>query len=803
MNSRLRSVRVLLLSLLVLLVVPMAGAPPAVAEQVGPGHVAVPGFSGYVTRGGAELGVGLLRDGGVGICLDTGPGLRWPSRTPSYRTVLDARAGYLTATYLGRARHDAPVAAALWWTVGGTLGLNSHPERVRAHVTALRAEAPRMYAAVRAWHERMVAAATRDAAGVHGYTTRLRLRLTETGRRPLARLSGIGVRSGSGHWVAGRRVLIRLSGARFTNGRANWHGSTAAAARSLSIRPVPGRRVRVDETVVGLPSARFRRYDAGDENQRVATTAPRVRIRATATLPVVPKPPVPPVRVRIVKTAELADPAGMIGVAVAVHAGTLTGPVLDRHTFTAGDVRAGVASYTTAARYDRRKRYLVTIIAEPAGWIPRAATVRALRHGTGFVAHLVDDRIWQPTLATQASAQVVRPGSALQDRVTISETGGHTLTGAWRLLGPVSPGASGCRGLDWSTAPTAAAGTFRVIGDGTQVVGAHRVERVGCFTYVERIDGDRTTRPVPWTTPGLVEETTLVRSTPQLATTISRRTATAGALVLDRVAVSGLGPDAGPVVGGWQLLGPVAPSKRHDCLRRDWTHARLVAQGTFVIRHDGTITVGRRHLRVGGCYTYRERLEASPVSTGVAWTRPGLVPETVVVGPRQPFVPPHPHVPAGGARPRASHNAASGSVALRSTGLHADLHAVGFRGSTLTPPGDISTAGVWRDGAGLDAVVGTTVLVGHVSDTRDRPGAFRRLWQARPGQRVVTLAANGTRTRWRISRVFLTPKREVPRRLFHQGMARRLVLVTCGNEVHYADGRFHYRSNLVVEAVPQ
>jgi hypothetical protein len=51
--------------------------------------------------------------------------------------------------------------------------------------------------------------------------------------------------------------------------------------------------------------------------------------------------------------------------------------------------------------------------------------------------------------------------------------------------------------------------------------------------------------------------------------------------------------------------------------------------------------------------------------------------------------------------------------------------------------------------------------------------------------------------------VWLTDKRQLPRGVFQQGLDRRLELITCGNEVHYADGRFHYRSNLVVEAVPR
>lgn len=801
MNPSLRPARVRLLVLLALfltLLLPLAGAPPAHAERLGPGQVAMPGFSGYVTRGGGELGIGRLGNGIVGICLDTGPGLRWPSGTPAYRTVRNPRVGYLAATYLGRARHNGRLAAALWWAVGGTLGLNSHPAHVRDHVAALRAEAPRIYATVRAWHDRMLAAARRDAAGSRGYTTRLRVvRLDAT----TARLSGLGALSGTGHWVGGHRMRLRLRGARFASGATTWRGSTRTVGRSLLIHTIAGRATHVRETVTGLASDRFRRYDAGGSTQRVAASAPTVEVHARAVLPGARG--LPKVPLRVVKTSELDDPAGLLGVTVAVHADTAEGPILDQHTFTAADVHAGQASYTTAATYDPSKRYVVTITAEPAGWLPEATSVTATAGGPGLEAHLVDDRIWQPRVVTQASAKVVRPGVQLHDVVTVGDTGGDDLQGSWRLLGPVNPGATGCQGLDWSGAAVAAEGTFLVAGDGTQSVGAHRVWPLGCYTYVEQVAGNRTTLPVPWTTPGVTPETTLVRSVPRLATTASSGTAIAGETVVDRVSVSGLGEGSTRVEGRWQLLGPIAPNDRHGCGGLDWSHAPTAARGTFTVTRDGLVTVGRHRLRAGGCYTYRERLEASPVSAGAPWDRPGIRAETVLTWPAAPVVPAHPTVPAGGAVPAQVHSVVRGSVSLAATGLRAALHPVAFDGDALTPPGDIRTAGLWRQGASLDSLVGTSVLVGHVSDYHDRPGAFHRLWGARAGQTILTVAADGATTRWRITRVYLTAKRALPAGLFRQGLIRRLVLVTCGDEVHYADGHFHYRSNLVVEAVPR
>ena len=190
-------------------------------------------------------------------------------------------------------------------------------------------------------------------------------------------------------------------------------------------------------------------------------------------------------------------------------------------------------------------------------------------------------------------------------------------------------------------------------------------------------------------------------------------------------------------------------------------------------------------------------------SGATGWTTPGLTAESVLVRPRQPGVPRHPSVPAGGVTAGRHAGADVGQVRIGRVGLQAGLVPVAFRGSALTPPADLAHAGWWRDGAGLDAVVGTTVVVGHVSDQHDRPGEFHRLDGVRVGDVVVTTDRAGVSRRWRITRVRLTPKRVLPAAVFRQGLTRRLVLITCGNEVRRPDGGFHYLSNLVVEAVPR
>jgi len=435
--------------------------------------------------------------------------------------------------------------------------------------------------------------------------------------------------------------------------------------------------------------------------------------------------------------------------------------------------------------------------------------------------------------------QRAEPGAQLVDAVTVSGTGaGRTsplptpLTGEWQLLGPVAPapGAApapaSCRGRDWSGVPVAGSGRFAVPHDGTFTVGATRISATGCYTYRERLLGSATTAPVPWTAAGVPEETTLVASTPRLRTLVNHQRATAGVELVDRVVLTGLptGPAPAPapgtggpggvlgsLTGQWQLLGPVAPDAQGRCERATWTGAPIHAAGTFPVVLTGqptaTLLVGRSTITRGGCYTYREALAGSAQSAPVPWTVAGLPEETSLVGPRPVPVPQHPRVDTGGSRPgsRTVSPRPMGrpsTVAVPRLGLTAALTGVTFRGAVLPAPRGARAAGQWTHGAPLDALVGTTVLTGHVSDDRDRPGAFGRLRSARRGDVVRVVDGAGTTRRWRVTRTWSVERHRLPRSVFTQDVARRLVLITCTGRVTTPGGGFHYRRNLVVEAVP-
>lgn len=141
------------------------------------------------------------------------------------------------------------------------------------------------------------------------------------------------------------------------------------------------------------------------------------------------------------------------------------------------------------------------------------------------------------------------------------------------------------------------------------------------------------------------------------------------------------------------------------------------------------------------------------------------------------------------------------AVSIPAVGLDAGLSPIRFQGSVFNPPADINRGGIW--GAKLGATKpSTTVLIGHVSDPHDRPGAFKRIWDAQRGMTGTTRDAKGRIRTWKVAKIWQTPKESLPRSVFLPGKKRVLRLITCYDRITYSSGRFHYRSNLVVEMTP-
>jgi hypothetical protein len=138
---------------------------------------------------------------------------------------------------------------------------------------------------------------------------------------------------------------------------------------------------------------------------------------------------------------------------------------------------------------------------------------------------------------------------------------------------------------------------------------------------------------------------------------------------------------------------------------------------------------------------------------------------------------------------------------ISSLGISARIRRVGFSGDRLQIPASPAEIGIWRDGARPGDAVGHTVLVGHVSDNRDRPGVLARISRLRPGA-AIRVWIGGRVHRFRMLQVRSYAKSGLPRSVFSQAGPQRLVLITCSHKVTYPDGRFHYEKNLVVTARP-
>lgn len=138
----------------------------------------------------------------------------------------------------------------------------------------------------------------------------------------------------------------------------------------------------------------------------------------------------------------------------------------------------------------------------------------------------------------------------------------------------------------------------------------------------------------------------------------------------------------------------------------------------------------------------------------------------------------------------------SSSVSAVRVGLAAPLVTVSFDGSTITPPDDTSEAGQWFAETGADQ---PTVILGHVSDNLDVPGAFSLLKDVRLGDDISTCEIGQTAKHWTVTRIWSTSKSDLPVSVFADDHGLRLMTCTGRQQI---GSYFHYAENLVVEATP-
>jgi len=136
-------------------------------------------------------------------------------------------------------------------------------------------------------------------------------------------------------------------------------------------------------------------------------------------------------------------------------------------------------------------------------------------------------------------------------------------------------------------------------------------------------------------------------------------------------------------------------------------------------------------------------------------------------------------------------------VSVPSLGISARVLGIRARGGALIPPANPRLVGWWSDGARPGAAKGSAIITGHT--VHNGGGAFDDLEQLGAGDTVTVSTGKGT-IKYSVVGVAVYRKGALAKqatRLFDQGVAGRLVLVTCEDW----DGS-KYLSNAVVIAKP-
>ncbi len=409
--------------------------------------------------------------------------------------------------------------------------------------------------------------------------------------------------------------------------------------------------------------------------------------------------------------------------------------------------------------------------------------VRAARSACAETAETAVVRA-RPQVTTRVSALETRPGAQIHDTVVVSGLGALAAAVRVELFGPAPTRAAlACTGApSWT-------GTLLVKGDGTYATPPFTVARAGYYTYRESIAASEATTAS--TTPcGEQAETTFARATPSVTTLASAQVVRAGSSIFDRIRTTGLGATAAAVQV--ELFGPFSSRAAMRCTGRPYWSGRLTARG------DGELRSPAVRVRRAGFYTFRERVVGSPL-VAAATTACAVAAETSLSAPaittgRNEVTRYVPAAGVGASTPRR--------VQIPSVGIDAPVSPVGIdtvQGELGVPP-QISRTGWWQDGAAPGARSGAILIAGHVDSARAGAGAFFRLHEAKPGDRVRVSTAGGRVFAYRVTSVRLYPKPALPTSIYARNGPARLVVVTCGGP--FAPELRHYRDNVVLTAVP-
>ena len=135
-------------------------------------------------------------------------------------------------------------------------------------------------------------------------------------------------------------------------------------------------------------------------------------------------------------------------------------------------------------------------------------------------------------------------------------------------------------------------------------------------------------------------------------------------------------------------------------------------------------------------------------------------------------------------------------------GVRASVRPTGVDASgEFDVPPSVDVVGWYRFGPGLTAGGGSVVIAGHVDSATQGAGAFFRLRELSPGDRVTVIGSDGRGRGYRVVAREIEPKATIRLdRYFDTTGPPRLTLMTCGGPFDRATR--NYRDNVVVTAVP-
>ena len=143
-------------------------------------------------------------------------------------------------------------------------------------------------------------------------------------------------------------------------------------------------------------------------------------------------------------------------------------------------------------------------------------------------------------------------------------------------------------------------------------------------------------------------------------------------------------------------------------------------------------------------------------------------------------------------------------IALPDLGVRAPVVEVGLdEAGGVVVPDDITTVGWYRGSVSLDALAGSTVIVGHRNSAVAGSGAFDNLESLEAGDPIRVVDESGAVHRYRVSEVDMVLKEDfasIVREAFGTEGEHRLTLITCGGD--FDSGAGSYLSNVIVTALP-